>query len=260
MHTSLPDGARRTAPGTDAPRITPGASGAARFIRALVAVSLIIGAVLTVISVLLMPDFADSNADRLQAIGDAGGTATVSALSFVVSQLFLAIGLVGVAHLVRGRVPRLAALGGVLVLLGAFGHAVFGGVNVVMLLMAQDLGALQTHAAVLDRGEQGLGIPFMAAGLIGTVLGFILLGIAVWRGGLGPRWVGPAMIVWVLVEFIGSGLSEWASYASGVLYAVIFGTLALAVLQSSIAHWMTAAESATPVAELVTAGSTPTGD
>jgi hypothetical protein len=253
MHTSLPDGARRTAQGTDAPRITAGAGGAARFIRASVAVSLIIAAALTVISVPLMPDFSGGNADRLQAIGEAGGTATFSALCFVVSQLFFGIGLVGVAHLVRGRVPRLATLGGILVLLGAFGHAVFGGVNVVMLLMAQDLGALATHAAVLDRGEQGLGIPFMAAGLLGTVFGLILLGIAVWRGGFGPRWVGPAMIVWVLVEFIGSGLSEWASYASGVLYAVIFGTLALAVLQSSIAHWMTAAESAAPVDELVTA-------
>ena len=214
----------------------------ARFARATVAASLVVGATLTVVSILLMPDFSGGLDESLKAIAAAGSTATISALGFTFSQLFLAVGLVGLAHLLRDRVPVLAALGGTIALLGAFGHAVYGGVNVVMLLMAQDLGALDTHVAVLERGEQGLAIPFMAAGLLGTVLGFILLGVAVWRAGLGPRWVGPAMIFWVVLEFVGSSLSEWAGYASGVLFAVIFGTLAVAVLRSSIAHWTTAAE------------------
>nr|NLD41675.1 hypothetical protein [Actinomycetales bacterium] len=121
-------------------------------------------------------------------------------------------------------------------------HAVYGGVNIVMLLMARDLGALEAHASVLDAGEQGLMVPFLAAGLLGTVLGFVLLGIAVWRVGLGPRWTGPAMIVWVVVEFVGSSMSQWAGYASGVLYAVILGALALTVLRSSLGHWQSAIE------------------
>lgn len=219
----------------------------ARFVRAAVAGSLIVGAILTVVSILLMPDFSGSHAESLQAIADAGSTATISALGFTASQLFLAVGLLGVAHLVRSRVPVLAVLGGTLVLLGAFAHAVYGGVNLIMLLMADDLEALSTHVGILERSEQGLAIPFMAGGLLGTVLGFILLGVAVWRGGLGPRWVGPAMIFWVVLEFVGTSLSVWAGYASGVLYAVTFGTLALAVLRSSIAHWTTAAGAELPV-------------
>ncbi|USQ76610.1 hypothetical protein [Ornithinimicrobium cryptoxanthini] len=214
----------------------------AQLTRTAVAISLVVGAALIVVSVLLMPDFSGGHRERLEAIAAAQGTATISALSFTASQLFLAVGLVGVAHLVRSRVPLLATLGGVLAVLGTFGHAVYGGVNVLMLAMAQDLAALDAHAAVLARGEGGIGIPFMAAGLLGTVLGFILLGVAVWRGGLGPRWVGPAMLVWVVVEFVGSGFSQWAGYASGALYAVIFGALAHAVWQSSISHWQTAAE------------------
>lgn len=158
------------------------------------------------------------------------------------AQLFLIVGLLGVAHLVRSRVPVLAALGGALVLLGVFGHAVYGGVNLVMLSMSQDTGAHEVHAAVLSHGEQGIAIPFMAAGLLGTAVGFIVLGAAVWRGGLGPRWVGPAMIAWVPLELIGAGLSVWAGYASGALYALILGTLAIAVGRSSITHWQTAAE------------------
>src|SRR5690606_11493422 len=138
----------------------------------------------------------------------------------------------------------LAGIGGVLIVLGAFGHAVYGGVNLVMLTMAEDLGSLETHAAVLARGEEGIAIPIMAAGLLGTVLGFIVLGVAVWRGGLGPRWLGPAMIAWVVVEFVGSSLSDWALYASGALYALVFGALAVAVWRSSVGHWQTAAEGA----------------
>lgn len=220
----------------------------ANLVRSTVAAALAVGAALAVTSVLLMPDFSGGHADRLQAIAGSQGTATVSAVAFTVSQLFLATGLVGLAHLLRSRVPVLAGVGATLAVLGAFGHAVYGGVNMVMLSMAQDLAATDTHSEVLARAEQGAGLPFMAVGLLGTVLGFVVLGVGLWRGGLGPRWLGPAVVVWVVVEFVGSGLSEWAGYASGLLYAVIFGTLALVVRRSSLAHWQTAAEVDAPSA------------
>lgn len=214
----------------------------AQLVRSTVAASLVVGAVLTVVSILLMPDFSGGHAERLEAIADAGPAATVSALGFASSQLFLAVGLVGLAHLLRSRAPVLAGLGGTLALLGTFGHAVYGGVSLLMVSMAADPGSTDAYAAALTRGEQGIGLPFMAAGLLGTVLGMVLLGVAAWRAGLGPRWLGPAMILWVLVEFVGSSLSDWASYASGALYAIVFVTLAVTVLRSSLTHWLTAAE------------------
>lgn len=214
----------------------------ARLVRATVAACLAIGAALTVTSVVVMPDFSGDQADQLRAIADAGTTATISAWFFAGSQLFLIVGVLGVVHLLRGRVPVLAAIGGALTVLGAFGHAVYGGISITMLSMAQDLGNVDVHAAVLDHGQQGFALPFMAPGLLGTVLGFIILGIAAWRGGLQPRWVGPAMILWVLVEFIGNGFTEYATYVSGALYIAIFAALTLAVLRSSISHWQTASE------------------
>lgn len=217
--------------------------------RATVALALVGNATLTVVSVALMPDLSGDNASRLEAIAATPGTAAVSATTFVVAQLFLAVGVAGAAHLLRSRVPRLAAAAGVLTLLGAFGHAVYGGVNLAMQAMARDVGSLAAHAAVLEHLEAGLAIPFMAAGLLGTVLGFVVLGVAVWRGRLGPRWLGPAAIAWVPLEFVGSGLSQWAGHASGLLYAVILITLGAVVSRSSIAHWTTAAEVAHPVAE-----------
>lgn len=182
-----------------------------------------------------------------------GGTAPLSAFGFILFQLFLPIGVAGVWVLIRDRVPVLGTIALVLVGLGSFGHAVYGGVQLLMLKMAQDLGSIDTYAGLLARGESGIGLVFMAAGLLGSVLGFILLGVAVWRGGLGPRWVGPALIGWVLVEFVGSNFSEWAGYASALLFAVVFGALAAVTWRSSLAHWTTAAEAETPVPDLASA-------
>lgn len=225
----------------------------ARFTRWTVAASLVAGAALAAVSVLLMPDLGGGNQERLLSVASAGTPATVSALAFVTAQLPLAVGLVGVAHLARRRVPVLASVAAVLVVVGAFGHAVYGGVNLVMLSMADDPAGLRSHAAVLDRLETGVALPFMAAGLLATVLGLVVLGVAVWRSGVGPRWAGPALLLWVVVEFAGAGLSRWAGYASATLHLVVMATLAIALWRSSLAYWLSAAEEEAPTSEAVAA-------
>lgn len=216
----------------------------AQLTRATVAGSLAVGAALTVVSVATMPDFSGDQAARLEAVA-ASPVAATSALTWVLSQVLLGLGVVGVAHLARRSVPVLATLAAVVFGLGALGHTVYGGVNLAMLSMAQDLGSVEAHVAVLDRLESGLMLPFMAAGLLGTVLGLVLLAVAVWRSGAGPRWVPVALLAFVLVEFVGSTLSRWAGVASGALLVLAFGALALVVRRSSPAHWRTEAEAGT---------------
>lgn len=210
--------------------------------RATVVASLAACGVLTVVSVLLMPDFSGSESQWLQEIATASTASAISAMLFVGSQLPFAVGLVGVAHLLRDRTPVLAALGAVLAVLGGFGHAAYGGVNLVMLQMAKDPANAAAHADVLRGVGSGPAVPFMAAGLLGTVLGLVLLGIAVWRADTGPRWLGPVLILFVVVEFAGAGFSVWAGYASAVLFLLGFLTLALVVARSATAIWTTAAE------------------
>ncbi|MCK6211357.1 hypothetical protein KZX45_12470 [Georgenia sp. EYE_87] len=197
-------------------------------LRWTVAVALALTAVTTVVSVLLMPDFSGGHEERLLAIAASSGTATASALLFTFSQLFLAVGVVGVAVQLAAGAPRLAYLAAAATVLGAFGHSSYGGVQAVMLAMAADPGDAASHAEVLARAEAGAGLPLMALGLLGTVLGLILLGAAVLRAGFGPRWLGIALIAFVVVEFALSGLSVWAGYLSGALFLGAF--LALAVL------------------------------
>lgn len=210
--------------------------------RGTVAASLAACAVLTVVSVLLMPDFSGGEAAWLTAIAAAPSASAISALMYAGSQLPFAVGLAGVAHLLRDRTPVLAAAGVALAVLGGFGHAVYGGVNLVMLQMADDPTNAAAHVQVLKGVGSGVAVPFMAMGLLGTVLGLVLLGVAVWRADLGPRWLGPVLVAFVVVEFAGAGLSVWAGYASAVLFLVGFLTLSLTVARSSTAVWTTAAE------------------
>ncbi|HET8617204.1 MAG TPA: hypothetical protein VFL94_16910 [Actinomycetales bacterium] len=210
--------------------------------RGTVVASLAICGVMTVISVLLMPDFSGGEAAWLSAIAAAPVASAVSGLLFAGSQLPFAVGLAGVAHLLRDRTPVLAALGALLAVLGGFGHAVYGGVNLVMLKMADDPSHVDVHVGVLKGVGSGVAVPFMAMGLLGTVLGLVLIGVATWRAQLGPRWLGPVLIAFVVVEFAGAGISAWAGYASGVLFLLGFSTLALTVARSRTAAWRTAAE------------------
>lgn len=209
--------------------------------RSTVAGSLALGAALAVLSVGTMPDFSGDQTSRLEAVA-ASPRAALSAWTWVLSQPLLGLGVVGLAHLARWRAPVLATLTAVLFGLGALGHAVYGGINLAMLAMAEDLGAVEAHVAVLDRLESGLMLPFMAAGLLGTVLGVLLLAATLWRAALGPRWVAPALVAWVVIEFAGSGLVSWAGVASGALLAVTFVATAVVVQRSSLAHWRTEAE------------------
>jgi hypothetical protein len=218
----------------------------AALVRGTVVASLAVCGVMTVISVLLMPDFSGGEDAWLSAIAAAPAASAASALLYAGSQLPFAVGLAGVAHVLRDRTPVLAALGAVLAVLGGFGHAVYGGVSLVMLQMADDPANVGVHVDVLKGVGSGVAVPFMAMGLLGTVLGLVLIGVAVWRADLGPRWLGPVLVAFVVVEFAGAGISVWAGYASALLFLLGFSTLALTVARSGTNTWTTAAELRAP--------------
>lgn len=211
--------------------------------RTLVATSLVATALLSATSVLLQPEFPADRADQLTAIADAGTTATVSAIAFTLAQLPFLVAFVGVAALTRDRRPVLSAVGGVLAVLGGFGHAVFGGVAMVQLEMAADRDNVAVHADVLGAVESSPAVIFMALGLVGTVLGLLLLSIALWRAGVGPRWVPPLVWVFLVVEFVGTNVSDSATYVSGICYLLALGGLA--------AHLVTTAQDASRPAPAV---------
>lgn len=137
--------------------------------------------------------------------------------------------MLGVAQLLRSSAPILSILAGGLGLLGGFGHAVFGGISILTLAMAADTANHELHSALLLQVEEGPAVIFMAMGLLGTVLGILFLAIGLWRAHVGPRWLPFVLFAFLIIEFIGTNFSEFASIVSGLLYLGAFAILAAIV-------------------------------
>lgn len=209
----------------------------ASFRRNVAVAALVSTALLQVVSNAFGPEWVDGFEAQLAVFGEDLTSATVSAMTFLLAQLTTLVAVLGVAHLLRERTPVLSNLVPILLGLGCFGHAVHGGVMMTQLEMAADPANVGVHAGLLEAVEAGPAVAFMAMGLLGTVLGTVLLGVALLRSGVGPRWVGAGLIGFVVLEFAGSGLSEWAARAAVLLFALCFLALARTVAATDSAAW-----------------------
>jgi len=190
--------------------------------------------------VVLTPDL-DGPAGPLAAIADSGPGGRLSAWAFLLGQLPWVVGMLGLGHVLRQRFRVIGPMISTLALVGGVGHAVAGGFALVQLSMSDDLGNAAVHEAVIERTYAAAG-PVFAVTMLGVVLSQLLAGVAVLRGGLGPRWVGGMLVAWLVVEFVGSGLTPAAAWVSAALMATTFAMLALALSRTDIRLWMTAAE------------------
>ncbi len=209
----------------------------ALFRRDAAALGLLLNAVLSAASVMLAPEFPSSAADRLTAIDDGGASAAASAALFVVAQLPLLAGLLGIAHLLRERAPVLSNVGGSLGIVGTFGHAVFGGIALAYVVMAAHPDDRAEYATLIDRIESTPIMVFAMLGFIGTVLGMLLLSIGLFRSRVVPRWMPVVVWLFIVVEFVGTNLSDSASYLSAVLVVLAFGAIAREIHRTPRDAW-----------------------
>jgi hypothetical protein len=204
--------------------------------RACAVVALAAAPVLLGASSVLQPDLGDSAADRFAAMPGVGPA--VSVVTFVLAQLPMLVAVLALGHLLRSGARRLAAWGTVIGFAGAYGETVVGGAMVAWLPAAND-GA--THRAAYAQGmDEMMNSPvmlFSLLGLAGTVIGLLLLSIGLYRAQVGPRWVGPALWLFLVVEFVGTSLSEWAAYLSPLCFAAPFLALAVYASRQPLETW-----------------------
>jgi hypothetical protein len=187
--------------------------------------ALVLGPVLAAISTVFQPDFDGTPREQLAAIGDSP-LAAASAVAFLVAQLPFLVAVLAIGRLLQERAPRLSSWGTALGVLGCFGHTVFGGISMVYVTMARDETHRGVYAGLMTRLQDSPVMLFSAAGLLGTVIGLLLLGIGLFRSRTGPVWVGPAIWAFLVVEFVGTAVSSYASYLSVLLLAAAFFALA----------------------------------
>jgi hypothetical protein len=210
----------------------------ATFRRVSASVALLATALLSLVSQLLAPAFPSGGAAaRLDVVQQGGTAAALSAGLFVAAQLPFIVAALGIGHLLRERAPLLSNLGTTLAVIGGFGHAVIGGVSMLEVAMASDSAHRQVLADAVTRFEASPGMLFAALGMLGTVLGLVLLAVGLWRADVSPRWVAPAIGAFLVIEFVASGFSAWASDVSAVIYVVALGALAAVTWQTGDERW-----------------------
>jgi hypothetical protein len=200
------------------------------------ALGLVTSALLLAGSAVTQPHLTGEATEKLAAIASAGARADLSAVLFAVAQLPFLFGVLGVGALLRPFVRRLAGIGTGLAVAGAFGHALFGGVSLTYLVMARESAGQPAYTRVVTDIESSPVMLVSVIGLAGTVLGLLLLSIALFRARVGPRWIGPALWAFLVVEFVGGALSAYASYVSSVLLVIAFFALARVLLDPSRDH------------------------
>jgi hypothetical protein len=209
----------------------------ARFRRTAVATCLLVGPALAVVSNVLQPPFVSDHADRLADM-DAGGAAPwLSLVAFTAMQAPMLVAYLGIAHLLRSRSPRLANATSVIAVLATFGEAVMGGMSMVYLSMAQDPGNREVFAALWADVESSPVMVFAMVGFLGSVLTVLLLSIGLFRTRVAPRWVPALLWAFLLLEFGGSNVSEFATYAAVLCLLVAYAALARIVRQSPASDW-----------------------
>jgi hypothetical protein len=78
---------------------------------------------------------------------------------------------------------------------------------------------------------------FALLGLAGTVLGMLLLSIGLFRSQVVPRWMPVVVWLFIVVEFVGTGLSDNAAYLSAVLVVLAFGAIAREIHRTPRDAW-----------------------
>jgi hypothetical protein len=211
------------------------------FRRTLTGVALLGGPVLFAAAEMTGPTLTGSSAQQVQQLADHRGEQLAASLLSIASALVLLIGVLGAVHLVRRRGVTLAHLAALFTGYGLIAaHAALGGVN----LMFFEMGAPgRDRAAMVDLHDHlthdaAVGAPLML-GHYTLVLGVILLGIALWRGGVGPRWAASCVVLFPLSDVLLSAvpidaLADWVSNGFGI---VGLGALGVYVLRLTDDQW-----------------------
>ena len=218
----------------------------ATFRRNAAALGLATTAALSTLSNMTAPEYPAGGAERLAAIGENATASAISAASFALAQLPFLAAVLGIGHLLRTRAPKLSNFGTSLAVVGGFGHAMSGGIALLYVGMAADEGDREVYGTLLDDFESSPAMGFAMLGLLGTVLGLVLLSVGLWRAEVGPRWVPAALGVFLVVEFVGSAVSDWSGQVSAVIYWVAFTALAVSVWRTPATAWTTPATQPEP--------------
>jgi hypothetical protein len=169
--------------------------GYQRLIQVILAAAIVGGPLAYVVGGVLSPSIHESGRSTIAASAAANQiTNTLHLAAFVLASYLLPIGAVGLAHLAYARTPWLATIGGLLAVVGWLPFSALTALDDLTGTMAH-LPNSGSYAELWDRFSTD---PVMGGYLIvyivGHLVAYVLLGIALRRAGVIPRWAAWSMI------------------------------------------------------------------
>jgi hypothetical protein len=175
--------------------------------RLLTAALLVAGPILMLAAAAVGPNVDSANKGlelaRVAAHRDAYFAAGVL---FLLGGVAVMVAAIGLSHVFRGR-GVLGQIGSGLLAIGTMSMAGWYAFGSVEYEMVNHAGLDRSQMALLlhDGDKQVSGAPLFLLFLVGIVLGLIVLGVAVWRQRVAPRWVAALVALSGPVSFVANG-------------------------------------------------------
>jgi hypothetical protein len=178
-----------------------------------------------------------NTAEYVAKVADNRSAEEVSAVLGILGFAILIPGIVGALNLLRGRGVVLGHIGGTLTMIGLACFCALFASSFYDVAATADGANTAAYVDISERLEDQAGpIVIVAFALLGTGIGIILLGAAFLRARTVPVWVGPALIVGMLLVFFSED-SRAIQVLSGVFLLAGFGAVGLQLLRQSDEEW-----------------------
>ena len=213
-------------------------TNASSFRRTACGLCLLVGPLLLLLANVFDPSGGSGDDDReyISALKDDPDMAQLSTALWIWGFALMAIGIIGVVHVIRRRGVVLANIGGALALLGMIFFVALVTTTVNEINQAEHLDLDTAVALSNDIEDYWVAFVVLVPALLGTLIGFILLAIAIIRSGLTHIAAGVLIIVGIVAVVV-SDTSQVGSIVANALLLAGWGLVGLRLLGMKDEEW-----------------------
>ena len=216
-------------------------SDAAHFRRVVAGLCLVAAPLLFAVAEIATPQPSGSAAAQLTSFAQHRHLLVTGVLCGLASSMCFIPALLGLLHKIRDRGVVYAHVAAALIIYGLVTQAALGGINVmfwVMTMPGMNHAAMVNLLNGLQHGSAAAAAPLLAGHYLFAV-GVVLLGVAVWRARLAPRWAGILVALWPVTDVALSSAGDLASLVSDAIAIAGFAALGWRTLTAPDASWDT---------------------
>jgi hypothetical protein len=200
--------------------------------------SLLVAPALLLVAELVDPASGDdSDRKHLQSLADNVQRTELNIALSMAGFALLAVGLIGLVHVIRGRGAVLANIGGALGIIGAIFFVALVGASLADLNAAVHLGIGPADKLNNSYDDYWPSYVLIVPAIAGTFVGFIVLGASVIRSRVAHMAAGILIIVGMLLLFGSGGNSDVVAIIGDVALLAGFGMVGLKILGMTDEQW-----------------------